>query len=801
MHRSMLSRSILLALSMVSAGGAIAADASPADTTGGGAHAAPTQLDAMLVTGTRASNRTQFETLAPVDVFTKEDITSVDSTDLKDVLAQLVPSFVVQRLPMADGQVFVRPATLRGLSPDQTLVLVNGRRFHRSALLGNRGAQAADLAQIPTSAIKRIEVLRDGASAQYGSDAIAGVINIILEDSPGTEITAGYSQYAQGDGASRDFSARTGWALGDYGSLALFAESSNSDATSRTRQRPDAIAFQAAHPDLDVPNPVQRWGQPDLESRRVGFNLKANASDTLEVYAFGLYSHSDGVSDFNWRNPDTTSGAYRTTSIFPGWNLRSLYPVGFSPQYGNVQNDLQLVGGVRGEITPKLRWDLSASYGRNAIDYSLDNSINASLGPQSPTSFDLGRLTQTEKNANVDFNYEWDVAALAKPVNIAFGAEFRQETYEVRAGDPASYAVGPGAVAGLEANANGAPGFSASQAGKWDQRSHAAYVDMEVPLGERWSIGAAGRYEDFSSFGNTVDGKLSARFAITPDLALRGTFSTGFRAPTPAQLNTTSTTQGLDTRTLQIFTSGRLSPNDPLAQLLGAKPLTPEESRTASLGLTWRTDVGLSGSVDVYRIKLSDRFSQSASFAIPAGTPNPLGYTSVNYFTNDFDTTTSGVDVVGNYLRDLGAGRMTLTLAYNYNRTRVDNGSTSVATNETQRVLFEDRLPEHKGSFTGNWDVGAWSLMARVRYYGAWTDSTGNATGDIYQRFGSMTFLDLAVGYRINEHHSLRVGVDNVFDRYPDEATFQASRGLIYSRNAPYDTDGSNVYAQYRLTF
>ncbi len=205
--------------------------------------------------------------------------------------------------------------------------------------------------------------------------------------------------------------------------------------------------------------------------------------------------------------------------------------------------------------------------------------------------------------------------------------------------------------------------------------------------------------------------------------------------------------------------------------------------------------------MDVYQIKLTDRFSQSASFAIPAGTPNPLGYTSVNYFTNDFDTTTTGVDVVGNYLRDLGAGRMTLTLAYNYNRTRVDNGSTSVATNETQRVLFEDRLPEHKGSLTSSWDIGAWSLMARMRYYGAWTDSSGNAVGDIYQRFGEMSFLDLAVGYRINEHHSLRVGADNVFDRYPDEATFQASRGLVYSRNAPYDTDGANLYAQYRLTF
>ena len=253
---------------MASAGGAIAAEADAVDAAGG-SHAAPTQLDAMLVTGTRASNRTQFETLAPVDVFTKEDIKSVESTDLKDVLAQLVPSFVVQRLPMADGQVFVRPATLRGLSPDQTLVLVNGRRFHRSALLGNRGAQAADLAQIPTSAIKRIEVLRDGASAQYGSDAIAGVINIILEDGPGTEITAGYSQYAQGDGASRDFSARTGWSLGDYGSLVLFAESS-------IPMLPRAPAS-APMPSPSRPR-IPRWAFPTRCSAGANRSWKAAAS-------------------------------------------------------------------------------------------------------------------------------------------------------------------------------------------------------------------------------------------------------------------------------------------------------------------------------------------------------------------------------------------------------------------------------------------------------------------------------------------------------------------------------------------
>ncbi|MBN6149171.1 TonB-dependent receptor [Xanthomonas sp. AmX2] len=810
MQSSRLALTVLFVLNSGAAGAAPAAATAPApldrgDTTQpastDAAAKAPSTLDSVIVTGTRGSGRTQFDTLAPVDVFSKDEIQAVESSDLKDVLAQLVPSFVVQRLPMADGQVFVRPATLRGLSPDQTLVLVNGRRFHRTALLGARGAQAADLAQIPVSAIKRIEVLRDGASAQYGSDAIAGVINIILEDQPGTEVVAKYSQYAAGDGAAREIAARTGFALGDYGSVVLFAEGGNADATSRTRQRPDAIAFQAAHPQLDVPDPVQRWGQPDLESKRVGFNANAFVADDVELYGYGLYGESEGVSDFNWRNPDSTTGVYRASVVYPGWRADRVYPVGFSPKYGNEQDDIQLLGGIRGHIAQRLRWDVSAAYGRNRSDYTLDNSLNASLGPDSPTSFYLGRLQQAEKNLNADFNYEWEVAALARPINLAFGTEYRQETYRVKAGDPASYAVGPGAADGLEANANGAPGFSDRQSGNWSQQSYAAYVDVEVPVTARWTVGAATRYEHFSEFGQSVDGKLSSRFEFTPDLALRGSISTGFRAPTPGQLNSTSTTQGLDTRTLQVFTSGRLSPSDPLAIALGARALKPEQSRTASLGLTWRSAKGLSGSVDIYDIKLTDRFSTSASFAVPAGVANPLGFTSVNYFTNDFDTTTQGVDVVGSYARALGGGDLDLTLAYNYNRTQVDGGRTSVATSATQRTIFEQQLPRQKATFSGTYAIGDWSFLGRVRYYGAWTDSSGNAVGDIFQRFGDMAFLDLAVTYRIGRMHAIRVGADNVLDRYPDEATFQASRGLIYSRNAPYDTDGANLYAEYRLNF
>ena len=777
------------------------ADTADSATAVAGEVAAPTTLDAMIVTGTRGSNRTQFDTLAPVDVFSREEIQAIESTDLSDVLAQLVPSFVVQRLPMADGQVFVRPATLRGLSPDQTLVLVNGRRMHRSALLGSRGAQGPDLSQIPTSAIKRIEVLRDGASAQYGSDAIAGVINIILDDSIGSEFTLGVSEYAEGDGSGRRFGARTGVGLGQAGVLSLFLDYDSSDATSRSRQRPDAIAFQNAHPELQVPDPVQRWGQPDLENRRLGFNLKLPFGQTAEAYAHGLYNSGEGVSDFNWRNPDGTASVYKPTAVFPGWDVRSLYPAGFSPKYGSDYDDLQLVAGVRGQFTPDLSWDVSGAYGRNRIEYTLDESINASLGPASPTSFYLGRLSQVEKNVNADFVYGLPLAVLAAPLNIAFGAEFREETYGVDAGDPASYAIGPGAAAGLAGNSNGAPGFGPDNAGRWSQRSHAAYVDVEAPLSTRWNVGAAARYERFSSFGGTLDGKLSTRFEVTPALALRGSVSTGFRAPTPGQLYTTSTVQGLDTVTLQVFTSGRLSPSDPLARQLGASALKPEQSRTTSLGLAWRNDAGLSGSVDLYDIKVTDRFSQSAAFQIPAGIPNPMGYTSVSYFTNDFDTTTRGVDLVGSWVGDAGPGRLNLTLGWNYNRTQVDKGATSVATSQTQRVIFEERLPRQKGTFSADYAIGNWSVLAKLRHYGAWTDSTGNATGDIFQRFGDMQFFDLALAYRFNAGNSLRIGADNLFDRYPDEAVFQASRGLVYSRNAPYDTDGRNVYAEYRVKF
>ena len=765
-------------------------------------------VDEVVVTGTRDVGRTAFTTLVPVDVLTAESIQASATSQLGENLAQQIPSFIVQKLPTSDGLQFIRPATLRNLSPDQTLVLVNGKRFHRSAFLGSRGAQGPDLAQIASFSVGRMEVLRDGASAQYGSDAIAGVINILLDDKPGFAGFGQVGEFYEGDGTTYRVGAKAGVAIGDGGHLNATFEFADAGLTSRSRQRPDALAFQAANPTIKVDNPVQRWGNPELTTYQGAVNAALPLGEVAEAYAFGTYTKSDGENDINWRNPAATPSVYNITAAFPGFDLKRIYPAGFTPIEGIHARDVQAVGGVRHTDDERFTWDLSASYGRNASRFFLKNSINASLGPQSPFAFDLGRLVQKEVNFNADGVYRLPIDGMAEPLNIAFGAEHRKETYEIETGDPASYAVGPGANFGLAPNSNGFPGFSPQQAGTWNQKSYAGYIDLEAQLTDRWSVGAAVRYEDFSEFGDTLNFKVASRFEVTTGLAVRASYSTGFRAPTPGQLNSTSTSQGLDTVTLQLFQSGRLSPTNPVAVFLGAKPLQPEESKTLTAGIIWKTDIGLSGSIDAYQIDVDDRFSTSATVTVtPAiraqlvalGVPGASAFTSINWFANDFDTRTRGVDVVVTYARDLGPGRVNVMGAYNYNKTEVTSGALN--TNATQRLLFEQSRPKNNLTGSATYSLGPVDLLARVRYYGKWTDSTGNATGEIFQDFGAITFFDVSATYRVNEMVSVRVGAENVFDKYPDEAVFQASRGLVYSRNAPYDTNGGQYYARVDVRF
>ncbi|WP_299003666.1 TonB-dependent receptor [uncultured Caulobacter sp.] len=764
------------------------------------------EVDTLVVTGTRRVDRTAFESAAPVDVVSQEALKSIVSDEIMDKLAATTPSFNVQRLPAADGQAFVRPATLRGLSPDQTLVLVNGKRRHRSAVLGGRGQQGVDLASLGTSGIERIEVLRDGASAQYGSDAIAGVINIILSDKTGFEGYGQSGRYFAGDGDKTEIGARYGLAIGNGGSVVAALDYTNAEATSRTRQRPDAIAFQAANPNIKVPNPVQRWGQPDREVWRGSLNLVLPISDAVEAYGFATYSDMHGVTDFNWRNPSTDS-SYKTSTVFPRWSLSQLYPAGFSPKFGQDETNASVNGGLRGDAKG-WSWDVSAGWGRDKVDYFLNNSINASFGPQSPTSFDAGSLIQEEATLNLDASRPLDWSFLAKPANLALGLEARKETYKIEAGDRYSWDVGPGAAAGLPSGSNGFPGYAPSQAGSWDQTSYAAYADLDLPITDKFNADIAVRHEDFSEFGQTTDGKIAVRYEFTPNFAIRGAVSTGFRAPTAGQINNTRTSQGLNTTTLLLFTSGRLSPVNPISVALGGKPLEPEESKNLSLGAVFRQG-GFTASVDYYRIEVDNRFAVSPNFTVTpalraqlvaAGIPGADSLTTVSYFTNSFDTRTQGVDVVGSWRGQVWGGRAGVTAAWNWNDTKVTR-SKLTEVSKLARINLEDGLPQNAANVSFDYAKGRFSGLIRARWSGEWTDAQANGTADLIQKFSGKALVDLSVSAQLTDAIKLTVGAENLFDTYPDEATFQASRGLIYSRNAPYDTDGGLWYARLSAKF
>jgi iron complex outermembrane receptor protein len=368
--------------------------------------------------------------------------------------------------------------------------------------------------------------------------------------------------------------------------------------------------------------------------------------------------------------------------------------------------------------------------------------------------------------------------------------------------------VGPGAAAGLPSGSNGFPGYAPSQAGSWDQTSYAGYVDLDLPLTDKFGVDIAIRHEDFSEFGQTTDGKIAARYELTPNFALRGAVSTGFRAPTAGQINNTRTSQGLNTTTLQLFTSGRLSPVNPIAVALGGKPLEPEESQNLSLGAVFRQG-GFSASVDYYRIEVDNRFAVSPNFTVTpalraqlvaAGVPGADSLTTVSYFTNSFDTRTQGVDVVGAWRGALWGGRAGLTAAWNWNDTKVTR-SKLTEVSRLAKINLEDGLPQNAANVSFDYARGLFSGLIRARWSGEWTDAQANGAADLIQTFAGKTLIDLSVSAQVTPAIKLTVGAENLFDTYPDEATFQASRGLIYSRNAPYDTDGGLWYARLAAKF
>ncbi len=784
--------------------------------------AGDTNVTEVIVTGTRETNQTKFTALSPVSVYSARALTSTATTDLGQTLAVIAPGFDVKRLPASDGPEFVQPVSLDGLSPDFTLLLLNGKRFHNSGFIetsGNSsGSQASDLNMIPTFAVGSAQVLTDGASAQYGSDAIAGVVNVILNTKPGLDLFAQGSQYYAGDGGSGAFGVRAATAFPGGGHLMGALEYSADGPTSRTVQRPDAIALQAANPQLNLANPVQHWGNPDTRAWKLAIDGAEPIGDIAEAYLFGTASSGYGIADINWRNPTSNAAVYGANpaqgaapGIFPGFNVNTIYPDGFTPREGTVYTDEQVDFGLRHKNSDVFTWDTSASYGHNNTGLFLNNSINASLGPQSPFNFRLGHYMDTDLDLNADFDYRMQTGFLQDPLNIAFGAERREEIFEAVAGNLASYEVGPGAAAGLAPGANGFPGINAQQAGTHSQLSYAAYVDITAPINSRTQVELAGRDENYALFGNSFDYKIAGRYEVIPDdLAVHVSYSTGFKAPTPGQIFSTSTNQSLDSVTLQLVTSGRISPLNPLAVALGAKPLTPETSTDLDGGLNWKTPFGWSGALDLYQIDVANRLQGSPSFTltpaeiatlVASGVPGASNFSSVSFYTNAFSTSTRGINLSSDYVRHIGPGNFDLNGTFSYYNTQVTSGSLSAATQNAAKIEYEKSAPDYNASVTATYTVGKITGSGRIRYYGSWTDSSGNATGPIFETFPGVAFLDLYLTYALTDHLFVKVGAENVGNTYPAKATNQANRGLLYSRNSPYDTNGGDYVVRLEAHF
>ena len=785
------------------------------------------ELELVTITGSRVAPRSAIESMVPVDVISRDAIDQTGSAELVETLASLVPAFSVQTLPALDATIFVRPARLRNLSPDQTLVLLNGKRVHRSAMMMNpsygSAFQAPDLDQIPNLALKTVDVLREGAAAQYGSDAIAGVINLNLDDSAGFRAFAQYGQQFEGDGAGPRVGAHAGL-RGDDGFFALTVEYSDVDATSRANQSTNAAASQAAYPTLSFPNPDVRWGKPSRNATRVAITSGVKLGET-DLYAFGTYGNGRGVGDFNYRGPvGNYASLFKATTAFPGWTLLSVYPTGFTPHFGSKDQDMSLVAGVK-RLLGDAKFDLSVGTGRNRINYFMTNSINASLGPKSPTSFDDGTVQQDEINVNLDGSLPVELGA-AEAANFAFGVEYRREKFTIEPGDEASYSFGPGAYGSpaLSCCSSGFPGYSPVNSGSWSQRSQAGYVDFFVPFSKQWSVDAAARYETFSTFGSSLTFKLSSRIEVAPGFALRGTASTGFRAPTPAQTYSEGLSQFLPSAAASITTTGRFSPIGPVASILNnragvsIKALQPEKSRNYSFGATWDADNGFQTTVDLYRIDIKNRLNTSTAYVLTAAEnaaltalkiPNLQNIYSANFLQNDYDTQTQGVDVVAVYGSQIGAGRLTLTGALTMIDTEITGGSRAL--NPYSKKMTEDSLPRNRATLSGAYKFDRYEVTLRGRYYGEWSDWTDTfpntaAPGTAYptyvpQVFSPMTFLDLVLNVDVMDSVNLRLGAENVLDRYPDKAKWQTFRGLIYSRNSPYSTDGGYYYARLDFKF
>ena len=888
-------------------------------------------VEEIITIGSRRPQRSATDSSVPVDVIGGDEFQNMGYADLNEMLRTAVPSYNVQRESISDAATIVRPANLRGLPPDNILVLVNGKRRHRSGVIAElggslaAGSQGADISAIPSLAIKQTEILRDGAAAQYGSDAIAGVINFQLNDSDeGMTLEARTGEFGEGDGDLTQIMGNIGMPLGDSGFLNVTGTWMEQDATSRSTQRTDAatlIASGNAAQKASIAQPyAQVYGGPEYRDNwNVFFNSGIELSSDLEFYAFGNYGQRETEGGFFYRNPNNRGGVYTNGSTravvdtnikagqtgitsncpaltSPGsgsngvalnaaavaadaaalnslpancWVMNQVVPGGYTPAFGAGLKDASIVGGFRGNLSNNLTYDVSGSYGRNKVSFFLNNTWNPSNGPNGIVNgalqrdFSLGSYVQSETNFNVDFNYSMPMDAFASDLNIAFGGEWRDERFETIIGEERSWNAGQYAfqnvngsntysdgvtpLPNLSIGAHGFAGFSPQQAGLWGRSNYAIYTDMEADITDAFTAGIALRYEDFESFGDTSNYKVSGRYRLTDDLTLRASYNTGFRAPTPGQENVTK----LSTITVdgELQQRGQIPPTNPIAQFLGAEALKPEDATNFSAGLVWDVTPDINLTVDYFSIQLENRISQTGTIDI-AGRPvpssqncpnakaNPAGnlalclqelgvpgaadLSSVSFYTNDFETTTTGLDIVGTWSldwNDMGSG--TLVAAWNWTQTEVDNAGSEVSRN---RVLeLENYNPENRGVFTYNHFISDFRFLARARNYDDWT--VGDWSGDPSVRgprgtnysldcgaglfrdncYNGETIFDVEAAYTWNDHYTFVLGANNVFDKEApkdiDNSTGLIGSGNTYTGSSPWGVEGAFYYARVRVDF
>ena len=867
---------------------AVAAQAQQAQNgpTKVGAEAQAGMLEDTVVTGTRREGRTALESAASIDILSGADLLSQTTSNMLDTLSNSVPSFTVGQNSISDASSFVRAPSLRGLPGDELLVMLNGKRLNRSSLVQvyqggetelSFGSQGPDLASIPSIAIHSLEILKDGASAEYGSDAIAGVLNYhFRENASGFEVDARYGQYVTGtfprDGADRQVAFNWGMPLGNNGGFAnLSAEWASNDQTVRNATRPSAIAFAETYPDLasqlpHYPGPVQEFGTPPAESIKVFLNSALPLANGDKLYFFGNYAHIAANQSFNYRLPKDVTDQYgnsfdRNYSFYDAYldpctngysgcpaggfinnahtyNFASMYPAGFTPRFYGTTVERFVAAGYKGKSDAGVTYDFSVTSGHNQLSLGLRNTLNPSLGPNSPQNFNDGAFVQDEYTASVDLSYPWKVPGFVSPISVAGGVELHHEKYSQHAGDAASYAAGPYAyqplydcvgsvctptldstgaqvIATKSTASNGYGGntstFSAST------RNVAAYVDFEGDVTDRLTLGVAGRYENYDSFGSTSLGRFQVRYMLTDALAFRATASNGFHAPTAGQQNveTVSTTFTNVGTQVEI---GTYPVSGAIAKYYGAKTIKPETSTNFSAGLVFNPGLNLVVTLDAYQIKVKDRITISSAYNVLLSdiqAQPALSYVgeggSVQYFTNGFDTRTHGIDLVMTKSAHLpNDATLAATLAYNYNITDVTRRNTAVVA-DYQVIDIQHYAPNHRVNTTLAYTQGKLTVGLHENYYGTHRDEFDYPG----QLFSAKFTTDLDLSYAVAPKVVLAIGARNLLNAFPDrianndavgntiyQTTHSLWDGEYYPRGGgPFGYNGRFVYARFGAKF